>query len=201
MFVFRIQVLFLTLDIKDAVIAVFGMFFGPLSALTVALVSAALEIVTDPQTGFYGFIMDVISSAAFSLPIAAIYHRKKRLWTAALGLFSSIVAVTCAMMLANYLITPFFMGASRQEVVALIPTLFLPFNLTKAILNAGLVLVLYKPISVAFRQAGITHNHDETAAAFKFQKKTVAVFAVGVALIVAAVLYFILKMNGTATFF
>ena len=57
------------------------------------------------------------------------------------------------MMLCNLLITPIYMKVELAQVIDLIPTLLFPFNLTKAVLNAGVVLALYKPLITALRAA------------------------------------------------
>lgn len=198
-FVFHVRVSFLTLDIKDAVMAVFGMFFGPLPALAVVLVTALVEFMTIGTTGWYGLVMDILSSSAFVLPITSIYYYTKKLPMAFLGLAGSIALTTIVMIFANYFITPFYMGVSRSAVVEMLPTLLFPFNLTKAALNAGVVLILYKPISVALKHAGF--HREEAQTAFHFQGKTLLVMLLGLALVIATVLYFVLGMDAVLSFF
>ena len=197
-FTFRIHVGFLTFDIKDTIMAIGSMIFGPIAALVMILVTTLLELVTVSGTGFYGWLMNFISSAAFVMPIAIAYRLRKNVYSAILGLLGSIVLMTAAMMAANILITPLYMGVTRDVVVSMIPKTLLPFNLTKAVLNAGLVLLLYKPISQALHAAGI--HGKSTYQKFRFTPATVAVFMIGVALTVAALLYFFLAMEGTLTF-
>ena len=57
------------------------------------------------------------------------------------------------MLLWNYIITPFYMGVPREVVAGMLMTVFLPFNLVKGGINAGLTLLLYKPIVNALRKA------------------------------------------------
>ena len=58
-----------------------------------------------------------------------------------------------AMLLWNYIITPFYMGVPRETVAGMLLPVFLPFNLVKGGLNAALTLLLYKPIVSALRSA------------------------------------------------
>ena len=44
------------------------------------------------------------------------------------------------------------MGVDRSAVIAMIPTLFLPFNVAKALLNTSITMLLYKPISLTLRR-------------------------------------------------
>lgn len=146
-----IKVSFLTFDAKDTVITIAGLLFGPLYALVISFTVAFIEFITIGDTGIYGFIMNFLSSAAFSTVCALIYKYKKSMKGAIIALISSVFSMTAFMLLFNLFITPFYMNVPMETVAKMIPTLFLPFNLTKGMLNAALVLVLYKPASRAIR--------------------------------------------------
>ncbi len=195
MFVFRIKVSFLTFDAKDAVITTGAMFFGPLTALIMSAAVAVLELITVSDTGLYGCIMNFISSAAFSVTASLIYKYRRKLSGAILGLSGAILAVTACMMAANMLITPFYMGVSISDVQAMIPTLLLPFNLTKAFLNASLVLLLYKPITKALRVSGFIHV-PSTDNPVKSRKKTVIIAIIAAILVISSILVFVVLLNG-----
>ena len=152
-FCFPIKVQFLTFDAKDAVIAIGGMFFGPLAALAMSVIVPLLEFLSFSETGIYGLIMNFLSSAAFSVTAAAVYKYKRRIGGAVLGLVTAVLTMVAVMMVANLLITPFYASIPRDTVAKMIPTLLLPFNATKATLNAALVLLLYKPFTRALRAA------------------------------------------------
>ena len=154
MLVIKIPVQFLTLDVKDSLIVLCSLIFGPVSGLFIAVVVPFLELITISGTGVYGFIMNVLSSVTFALTAGIIYRYKKSLTGAVVGLISAVFAVTSVMMLANLFVTPYYMGAPRAAVVAMIPTVLLPFNLVKATLNAAIVLMLYKPLSVTLKRFG-----------------------------------------------
>lgn len=154
MFIFRINVSFLTFDIKDAIIAICGLLFGPVSALCSSFTVAFLELITVSDTGIYGFLMNFISSAVFSCTAALIYKRTRRLSGAIAGICAAVAATTCVMLLFNMVITPLFMKVDRSVVIGLIPTLLLPFNLAKSIFNAAITLFLYKPVSIALKASG-----------------------------------------------
>ena len=57
------------------------------------------------------------------------------------------------MLLWNWLVTPWYMGADRATVEGLLLPAFLPFNLLKAGLNSAFILLLYKPLVTALRKA------------------------------------------------
>ena len=193
-FVFRIHVSFLTFDAKDAIMAIGAMIFGPVWGVVMAFLVAFLEFLTLSGTGVYGFIMNFASSAAFTAICAGVYKHKRTMLGAVLGLLSAVLGTTALMMLLNLIVTPYYMtGGSVKAVAELIPTLLLPFNLTKSLMNAGLVLVLYKPVSLALKKARILKGGPDK---FTFDKKTLAVLIGGISLIAVCVVIFLVVLHG-----
>ena len=153
MFVCRFNVTFLTFDLKDSVITISGLLLGPVAAAAVSLLVATLEFITIGDTGWYGFIMNFASSATFSVVCAVVYRYNKKLSGAIVALASGVVALVAVMLTLNLVVTPFYMGAPRSAVIDMIPTLLLPFNLIKGLVNASLVMILYKPVCRAMQAA------------------------------------------------
>ena len=150
----KVPVMFLSLEVKDSIIVLCTLIFGPLWGLFVAVVVPTLELVTHSGTGVYGWIMNMLSSVTFAMVTGLIYKFKKNFKGAILGLVCGVCSVTAVMLAANLLVTPFYMGVSVQTVAALIPKLLLPFNLVKAVLNGAIVLLLYKPLSNILKKTG-----------------------------------------------
>ena len=73
------------------------------------------------------------------------------------------------MLTTNIFITPLYFNMSRQVVIDMLSTVFLPFNLFKSILNASLMLLVYKPFVSALRYAGFEKKSEVTK--YKFRKK------------------------------
>lgn len=151
---FHFKAGFLSFDLKDAVMTVAAMLFGPLYGLAMSLVVSTIESLTIGGTGIYGYIMDILSSVSFICVGSLIYSFKRNMTGALLGMTSSVIVMTAVMMGANLIITPLYTGTTSADVAAMIPTMLLPFNLTKAVFNASLVFMLYKPIANALRLAG-----------------------------------------------
>lgn len=194
--VFRIKVQFLTLDIKDAIITVGAMIMGPITGVVVSFIVALIEMITISDTSYYGFIMNFLSSATLSVVAALIYKVRRNLFTAVMGLIAAVFSVTSVMMLANLFITPYFMGVPIGTVVSLIPKLLLPFNITKAVLNCAIVMLIYKPISDALRRAGFIKNRDiYSGKQYKLNLKTILVALISIAVIAAALLVFFLVLK------
>ena len=65
---------------------------------------------------------------------------------AILALICGVFAMVIIMIPANILITPYFMAAPKDAVVAMLP-LIIGFNFTKAGINAIVTFILYKRLS------------------------------------------------------
>lgn len=160
-FVFRIPVMFLTFDAKDAVITIASLMYGPFSAVVISLITVFIEFITISGTGVYGFIMNFASSATFAFTASLIYKFKRSTVGAIIGFYTACVAMVSVMLVLNIFVTPYYMmgegtlQAARESVIGLIPTLILPFNAAKALLNSAIAMLLYKPVSLAMRRSGL----------------------------------------------
>ncbi len=147
-------VLWLSYEPKDVLITIGAFLFGPLSGAAMAVVVALIELVTISSTGLIGLVMNILSSCLFVCTASIIYHRKKTLTNALLGLVCGAVVMAAGMVLWNYLITPLYMeNTTREQVAGMLLPVFLPFNLFKGGLNAALTLLLYKGVSSSLRAA------------------------------------------------
>ena len=199
MMLIKIPVSFLTLDVKDALIILCSLLFGPLSGAIIAVLVPFLEMITVSGTGVYGFIMNVLSSLTFALVTGLVYRYKKSMTGAIVSLTSGVFAVTAVMMLANLLITPHYIGGTAADVAAMIPKLLLPFNLVKATLNAAIVLLLYKPLSRILKKIGFLHSSVSATQDPQERKQGVVrsvcitVAAIAVIAVSLAIIFFVLK--------
>ncbi len=192
-FVFRFKVSFLTFDFKDAVIALPSLIYGAPYGIVCSGIVALIEFVTVSDTGLYGLIMNFLSSGTFALVCGLVYKYKRTLSGAILGLISSCVSVTAVMLLANIFITPFYMGVPRSAVIDLLPTLILPFNAAKTVINSAFTLLMYKPITNALKHYGII---DKTNYNKMGSTRYAVIFAVSLVIIVLVVLFLIFKLGG-----
>ena len=144
---------FLQMDLKDTVICIGGFLFGPVAAATISIVVALVEMFTVSDTGIIGLIMNVLATVSFCCTAAFVYKRNHTRKGAVIGLALGTIVLTIVMLLWNYLIPPIYMKLDRAVVAAMLPTVFLPFNLVKGGLNMALILVIYKPVVTALRKA------------------------------------------------
>ena len=207
-YIMHIKVMFLTFDAKDAVITIAGLLFGPIYSIAISLVVSLVEFITIGDAGFWGFLMDFLSTAIYSTVCALIYKYKKNIKGAAIGLVSSIFAMTAFMLLFNLFIVPIYSASTTAEVAKMIPSLFLPFNLTKATLNAAIVLILYKPVSTALKAAKVlpsSTKFEESKVACEQRKKKNLIFslvvtAVGLAVAALCFVVFFVFLHGQIAF-
>ena len=204
LYVFRIPGIggFLTFDIKDTIVCLAAMIFGPFSGAAVSLLVALIEMVTVSGTGPWGFLMNFLSTAAFAFSASAVYmyipKLKKTMKGAISGLLVAIFASTIVMLVLNIFVTPVYLGVPRDAVFEMLVPLLLPFNFLKYVLNAALVLVLYKPIKEVLRKTKFIRSSSEN---YKFDKKSLLLTICGLALIVACLLIFVFVMDGNLQFF
>jgi riboflavin transporter FmnP len=185
MLVIHFKVSFLTLDLKDAVITLAGLYFGPGAALSLAVLVPLLELISVSDTGLYGFLMNFISTATFSLIASLIYRYKRSLMGAIVGLLSAAAATVGVMMLFNLWITPYYMGVEVETVKSMIPTLLLPFNSVKSCMNVGVVLLLYKPISAVMQRMKLIEKGSHKQS---FNWRTIVVLALALLLITTSMI-------------
>ncbi|MBQ8563458.1 MAG: ECF transporter S component, partial [Firmicutes bacterium] len=97
-------------------------------------------------SGPYGIIMHIIATTTLTLVAGTIYRRHKTKKTAVIGLVCGTLAMVVMMFFANLIITPLFMGVTREVVMSLMPFI-LAFNAVKAGINSIVTFILYKRIS------------------------------------------------------
>ncbi len=149
-------VLFLSYEPKDVLLALIALLVDPVAGILATVAVAFVEMITVSSTGLWGFLMNVLSSLAFLLPVALLCRKKKTVVRVAVGLVVGVFVMTVTMLLWNYLVVPLYMATPRADVVPLLWSAFLPFNLMKGGVNAVLTFLLFKPAQSAFKSAKLT---------------------------------------------
>ena len=200
---------FLSFEIKDTIIVLAAMLFGPLAGVAISFVVALMEMISFSGTGPIGALMNFVSSAVFSACAGAVYIYcpviKKKISGAVLGLITAVIAVTAVMMPMNLIFTPIYQHVPVQVVKDLLLPLLMPFNAIKATLNAALVMMLYKPISMLLKRAKITDvaTHapidGESVAqsgGYKLGKKSILIVILAIAVAVLCITLFLTVFGG-----
>ena len=188
-----IKIAFLTIDIKDAILTIGAFIYGPISAIPMCIATALVSsIITGFETGIYGLIMDFASSLIFTFVAALIYKYHRTMNGAIIGLFLAVTVYTSLMVPLNLLITPLYTGQPVSAVIGLLKPLLVPFNFAKSVLNAAVVLLLYKPIITALRSAKLVREGSKST---KIGKTTLIMIGIAVVTLAVAVTVFVLTNN------
>ena len=153
-------VLFLSYEPKDVFLTIGGFLFGPIAGIGMSIAVALVEMITISSTGPIGMLMNCVSSCLFVGTASIIYHRKKSLSRALIGLIAAALVTTAGMLLWNYLITPLYMNVPREAIADMLLPAFLPFNLLKGGLNAAFTMLLYKSAAAALRATHLLPKTD-----------------------------------------
>lgn len=146
---------FLVYDPADIPIYITSFAFGPIAGLLVTLVVCIIQAFLLGGDLFYGFIMHFVATGIVAVVIGVMYSKNKTKKTAVIALITGVVVTTAIMCVMNLLVTPHYMGAPVEAVVAMIPTVIIPFNLLKAGLNSLVTFLVYKRISVLLRRESV----------------------------------------------
>lgn len=201
----RIDVLFLTYEMRDAIICLSSIILGAPYGIIIALLVSGIEAFTISTTGFWGFVMSFIASSVFSFTCSFIYNKLRSFNGAIIAVYSAALALTLVMIPLNLLFTPIYTGMPVSAVADMIVPTLLPFNLAKALINGAIVLMLYKPIITALRRAKLIKcdtkkcviETDEGCKvvydtdSFKFTRTTYITIGVGLVTVVVGVLMFL----------
>ena len=93
--------------------------------------------------------------------------------------------MTVVMLLYNYFLTPIFLGYPRAAVAAMLVPIFLPFNLLKGGLSAGIAMLLYKPVRIALDKS---HLLPETGGAGSASKINIGIMLVSLFIVISGIL-------------
>ena len=183
---------FLEYDPKDVLFVITGFLLGPLESFLSIILVCLIEMVTVSDSGPIGLLMNVIASLFFVMPAVLIYHKKRTLPAALIGLICGIIGMTGSMLLWNYLVTPGYMGVPRDVVVSMLPTVFLPFNVIKAGINMAITLIIYKPISKILHMPALLGPAEKDTSEEKKKKFSPFAIILGAILLAGCILAVVL---------
>ena len=178
---------FLSLDLKDAVLSMISLMYGPLYGFISVIAVALLEFITISSTGVYGLIMNILASGTFVLVCGTVYKFKRNFTGAILAGILTIISVTTVMITANIFITPYYLKMPTEVVLDMIIPVLLPFNLFKSVLNSSLMLLIYKPFTNVLKKNRLleqktenTYKMDARSILLTIASAVLAIVAVGV---------------------
>ncbi|MDO5112568.1 MAG: ECF transporter S component [Clostridia bacterium] len=138
---------YLEYDMADVPILIGTFLFGPWWGLMLTFTVSLLQwLLVSPASGWVGFLMHFCATGTNVLFAGFIYHRNHTIRGAILGMLVGAAAQVLMMIPLNLIFTVHFNGAPREAVVAMLPTVIIPFNLIKVGLNGLLTFLLYKKV-------------------------------------------------------
>ena len=185
---------FLKYDPKDIIIVIAGFIYTPMTAVIVSVVVSLVEMITISDSFIIGFIMNILSTCAFAVPASIIYHRRKSMTSAIVGLIVGIVGMVIVMTAWNYFLTPLYAKIPREEVIAMLAPIIVPFNIIKGGLNAAITMLVYKHASNALKKAKLIASDKEQTKQVQSEKNWIVIVASMV--IIISLVLIILVMKG-----
>ena len=158
---------FLEYNPSDIPIILATLTLGPLWGMLISFAVSAIQALTiSAESGMYGFLMHVSATCIFALVSGIIFcptPKKRteiftegskfavRLWSALLvgGIASVLIMIPM-----NLIFVPLFMGGTYKDVVPMITSAIIPFNVLKMILNCtgtGILFTATKFVLNKFR--------------------------------------------------
>ncbi len=138
---------YLEYDMANVPILIGAFLFGPLwGLLLTAAVSVLQWLLVSPQSGWVGCVMHFFSTGVCVVLAGSIYSRNRTIRGAILAMLAGGIGQVLMMIPLNLIFTVHFNGAPREAVVAMLPTIIIPFNLIKVSINGLLTFFLYKKV-------------------------------------------------------
>ncbi len=138
---------FLVYDPADIPIYITAFAYGPAAGMLITVVVSFIQAFPFGGSGLYGFIMHVFATGLFVIVAGLMYKHKKTKKEAIISIIVGVIVMTVAMCVANYFITPLFMGTPKEAVVAMLVPVIIPFNLLKGGINGFITFIVYKRLS------------------------------------------------------
>lgn len=128
-----------------ALIAAFA--WGPWTGVLVEFVKTFLFFLSGKSTsGLVGVTAAFIAGGSFALAAGLIYERKRTKLSAVIALAIGSITMTVVMTVANYFVLLPLWGISQADVLPLITSAVIPFNLIKALISSFATFVVYKRV-------------------------------------------------------
>ena len=87
----------------------------------------------------------------------------------------------------NYIVTPGWMGVSRDVVVAMLWPIIIPFNLIKHSINSAIVVLIQKPVLRVFKSSNLIDR--------EIQNQKTSIYLLAIIVLISAISLVILLNN------
>lgn len=143
---------YLEYDMADVPILIGTFLFGPWWGLLLTAAVSVLQWLLVSQSSLWvGAAMHFFATGSCVLVAGLVYRRMHTKKGAVIALLLGVVAQVLMMIPLNLIFTVHFNGAPHDVVVAMLPTVIIPFNAIKAGANALITFLLYKSVGKLLR--------------------------------------------------
>lgn len=143
---------YLEYDMADVPILIGGFLFGPwYGLLLTAAVSLLQWLLVSQSSGWVGCLMHFFATGSSVLVSASLYRKNRTLRGAITAMMLGGLVHVLMMIPLNLIFTVHFNGAPMEMVLAMLPTVIIPFNLIKVSANSLLTFLLYKRVAKILR--------------------------------------------------
>jgi riboflavin transporter FmnP len=146
---------FLIYEPGDIPILITAFLYGPGAALGATFILSILMAVFTGLGGPFGAFMHFLATGVFAGVAGYFYQKHHNRKGAIIGLLIGSIAMTAVMAAANLILNPIFYGIPREQVLQMMLPGILPFNLTKALLNSAVTVLVYKKLANFLRRKGL----------------------------------------------
>jgi riboflavin transporter FmnP len=154
---------FLEYDMADVPILIGTFLYGPWWGLGLtALVSLLQWLLVSPQSGWVGALMHFCATGSYVIAAGLIYRKYRSLKGAIAGMVVGSVLQTAMMVPMNLIFTVHVYGMPKDVVTAMLPTVIVPFNAIKAVVNSLITFVLYKHVEKLLKRELIKAQGPKT---------------------------------------
>ena len=100
--------------------------------------------------------MHIFATGCYVLVAGNIYKKRKNMGWEIAAMVAGTLAMTVSMVIWNILFTPIFMGAPREQVMAILVPAIIPFNLFKAGVNSLAAYFVFKILQQVIKKTKIS---------------------------------------------
>lgn len=159
---------FMQVDISDLPILIGSFALGPVPAILISALKNVLHLaIKGTSTGGVGELSNFIISSVFAVTAGMVYKKKRTFKGAILGLFLGTIVMTITAIISNYFfIFPLYAKLMPMEAIinagskitsritdlwSLMIYSVLPFNLLKGFITSAVTILIYKRVSIMFK--------------------------------------------------
>ena len=151
---------FLIYEPGDIPILIISFLFGPGAAVGATFILSILMAVFTGLGGPFGAFMHFLATGVFAGTAGYFYKQHHNKIGAIKGLAIGTIAMTVVMAAANLIFNPIFYGIPREQVLKMMLPGILPFNLSKAIINSIITVLVYKKLAEFLKRKGLIKRKE-----------------------------------------